>query len=396
MKSLSDKISYFFLSFIMLAIIVSFAFTGFEGISGGSNSVATVDGTPITKSEYSRAYEQLLARYSQSLGKGKSLTRKQIKDFRIEEQALNQVVRQKYLLNYANSLELKASPSEVKDRIKEYPFFQTAGKFDVSKYKQLLAANRISPSTFEEETQNEIKMMKLDRMLAFAGMDSKAFVEERMKFQSQGAKSWVVTFAKEDMTKNISVPSSEVKAFIADEKNQKTIDSLYKTYSAEQQFQKKTPKKMNQVKNEIVTKHLQRTKRKELTELVSKIKAELKEAMESGSKSKLSKLSSKYGVEFIDNNPINPLSINAKNADLEFDEVMPLFKNKDTNTVLEKENTTHVTFVKMVEFNRDEIKQEEIEKEWEQSRNYAAFATQQAIVKYSEENSKVVTKVSFN
>lgn len=396
MKSLSDKISYFFLSFIMLAIIVSFAFTGFEGISGGSNSVATVDGTPITKTEYNRAYEQLLARYSQSLGKGKSLTRKQIKDFRIQEQALNQIIRQKYLLNYANQMGLKASPSEVKDRIKEYPFFQTSGSFDVNKYKQLLAANRISPATFEEDTQDEIKMMKLDRMLAFAGMESKSFVKERLKFQKQGAISWVVTFAKEDMTKNINVPSSEVKAFIADEKNQKTIDSLYKTYTAEQEFQKKKVKKLSQVKNQIVTKHLQRTKRKELTELIGKIKEEAKSTLESGSKGKVSRLAKKYGLEFIDNNEINPLNVKAKNADLDFKDVMPLFDAKDTKTVIEKENATHVTFIKMNEFKNDELKAEEVDKEWEQSRNFAAFSTQQAIVKYSEDNSKVVTKVSFN
>lgn len=396
MKSLSDKISYFFLSFIMLAIIVSFAFTGFEGISGGSNTVATVDGTPITKTEYNRAYDQQVAQFSQNLGEGKSLTSAQIKGLRLQERALQMLIRQKHLLNYAEKLDLKASPSEIKDRIKELPFFQTAGKFDVKKYKGLLAANRISPTKFEEDTENEIKMMKLDRLLAFAGMESRAFIEQRLEYQSKNANSWVITFAKEDMTKNINIPRSEIKAFAQDEKNKNTIDSLYKTYKSEQEFQKKPVKSLSKVKNEIVAKHLRRTKRKELAELNQKIKAEAAKALRSGSKRSVQKIAKKYGIEFVDKNEINPLSIKVKNAELSFKEIMPLFKAQDTETVIEKDNATHVTLIKMVEFKTQEVKPEDIKKEWDQSRNYAAFTTQQAVVQHTEENSKVVTKVSFN
>ncbi len=396
MKNFSDKISYFFLTCIMLAIMVSFAFTGFEGISGSSNSVATVDGTPVTRREYNMAYEQLLSRYSQTLGGGKSLTTKQIKDFRIREMALQQAIRSKYLLNFANEMNLEASSAEIKDQIKKYPFFKTGENFDVNKYKQLLAANKLTPAKFEEDTAAEIKMMKLNQLLAVSGIESKSFVKERLNYQSQEANAWVVTFAKEDMTKNIDVSNKEVNDFIATEGNKNTIDSLYKTYKAKADFDKQTAKPLSKVKNELVKKHLQKTKRKELSELNEKIKKEVAIALERGKKNEVNKVVKKYDLEFIQDTTISPLNVKIKNAEIDFEELLPMFKNKNTNKVVQKENQTHVTYFKMTDYKNKPVTDEEVQKELEQSKNYGSFGAQQAIVTYSENNAKVTTRVTFD
>ncbi len=55
-NAFAGKISYFILTFIFLIITASFLFSGFDNFSmGTAQSVATVDGTPITVKEYQAA-----------------------------------------------------------------------------------------------------------------------------------------------------------------------------------------------------------------------------------------------------------------------------------------------------------------------------------------------------
>lgn len=390
MKNLSDKISYFFLSFIMLAIIVSFAFTGFEGFSGSSNSVATVDGTPVTRQEFNQAYNMLISRMSPD----KSLTSKQIRDFGIRERALQSVIEQKHILNFASSLDFKASPSEVKSEIRELPYFKTGNKFDLNKYRQLLAVNKLSPAKFEEQIIDQIKTQKLQALLS-AGIFSDTYVKEKLKFEKYQANAWVMSFAKEDMVKNIKVPKAKIDSFVNDENNKSTLESLYKTYQARTLAKKEKVKTLDQVKRKIAKEHLQKISRKELGELHTDLTSKIQAAMEGNKLSELKRLKSQYGLNFQEKYALNPLNYNFRDAKFETDTVLNLFKEKDLNTVLKDENSTHITFVKVKEYTNGEVKEKDFKKEIQTNKNFALFTLQSAILKYAEKNSKVTTKVNF-
>lgn len=229
-NKVTSKISYVILTFFIVAIIVSFALTGFEGFNASSGSVAKVDGEPITLREYNNVLTQELQRYAQIFGK--DLTNQQIQQFRIKENALRNLVQQQLLTNYAKEIGLNASPSETKERIKKLDYFQTSGKFDVNKYRGLLAANQLSPSGFEEMISQEIVLEKLQGLLINVPVSNEA-TKEMLLMSSQGGSAHLVTIDKEAMTQNLEVSAKEISDFLSEEKNQKIAQSLYETMSDE-------------------------------------------------------------------------------------------------------------------------------------------------------------------
>ncbi|MEX0799315.1 MAG: SurA N-terminal domain-containing protein, partial [Bacteriovoracaceae bacterium] len=226
----TGKISYIILTFFIAAIIVSFALTGFQGFSSSSNAVAKVDGEPVNVREYNNIVNQEIQRYSQMFGK--DLTGQQIKQFRIKENALRNLVQQQLLTNFANDTGLDASASEIKSRIKGLEYFLTNGKFDVGKYKQLLQANNFNPASFEEMIEEEIVLEKLQSLMTGV-LVSNSYVKDAIKFKNAGAKARAVHFDKESMTRHLEVNQQEIQKFLSEEKNQALAKSLYKSMSEE-------------------------------------------------------------------------------------------------------------------------------------------------------------------
>lgn len=226
MNKFSNKVSWLIISFFMAAIIISFVLTGFQGFSSAPNAVATVDGTPVSVNEYQQVLNSKLDQFSRMFG-GKSLTNQQIRQFRIKENALRDLINQKLVLNYVTDMNIEVSEQEVKETIKELPYFQTAGKFDVNKYKQILA-NYMSPSKFEERTKEDIKLSKMQNLIESIGV-SDAYAKDVLRFKQNEAIVNAVRFDKEALTKFIEIPKSEIREFATDKNNEGVLRSVYAT-----------------------------------------------------------------------------------------------------------------------------------------------------------------------
>lgn len=231
MNKFSSKISYVIVTFFMGAIIVSFALTGFQGFSSSADAVATVDGTAISINEYNQMLNSQIQRYSQYFG-GKSLTAQQIRQFRVKESTLQTLVQQKLMQNLAGDMKFDSSETEMKQEIKKTPFFLTDGKFDVRKYKAILARNNYSPSKYEVVVKNEIATRKLTEVFSSVQV-SDNYAKDILKFKKNTVTVTGVEFDKESMTKYINVPNKEVKAFIADTKNEAILKSLFNSMKKE-------------------------------------------------------------------------------------------------------------------------------------------------------------------
>merc|ERR1711976_606668 len=126
-------------------------------------------------------------------------------------------------------------------------------------------ANNLSPANFEETLVDDIKMKNL-RSLVSAIIPSQNAVKSEIHLKSLATEAIVVSFQKEEMTKNLSVGNKELTAFIADTKNESLLQALYKSFKAEEE-KKKTKKiaSFEEKKNELAKSHLQKSKREELT-----------------------------------------------------------------------------------------------------------------------------------
>ena len=397
MKNFSNKVSSLGVSLIMGAIIIAFVLTGFQGFGTNAGQVANVDGTPITSKEFNQMLNMQIDRYTQMMG-GKSLTSQQIKMFRLRESTLSNLINQKHLLNFASDLEFDAGKMHVKDEIKNYKFFETNGKFDISKYKNLLRANNISPATFEEDIVNQVKNNKLRELLE-STQDSQTLVKQLLRIKNLKGKAYAVSFDKESMTKNLSIPSAEMKKFANDKKNESLLNALYKTFESQQKAKKvKKVPTFAQKKMDLAKEHLQKTKRAELKKFNEELIASIETALASNSVTKLAGLKKKYGINFEEKYELSPFNNKFQSVTFNEDDVFELFKTKSTEKVLKEDSPTSVGFVKMVSFEKFDpanIKEKEIEEEVKLSNQRNMRLLETEIIKYKEKNSKVVTNLQL-
>ena len=397
MKNFSSKVSSLGVSLIMGAIIIAFVLTGFQGFGTNAGQVANVDGTPITSKEFNQMLNMQIDRYTQMMG-GKSLTSQQIKMFRLRESTLSNLINQKHLLNFASDLEFDAGKMHVKDEIKNYKFFETNGKFDISKYKNLLRANNISPATFEEDIVNQVKNNKLRELLE-STQDSQTLVKQLLRIKNLKGKAYAISFDKESMTKNISISSGEVKKFANDKKNENLLNALYKTFESQQKAKKaKKVPTFAQKKIDLAKEHLQKTKRAELKKFNEDLISSIEKALANNSVSKLKSLKKRYGINFEEKYELSPFNNKFQSVTFNEDEVFELFKSKSTEKILKEDNPTSVGFVKMTSFEKFDpasIKEKEIEEEVKLSNQRNMRLLETEIIKYKEKNSKVVTNLQL-
>lgn len=143
------------IGFIGFVFVVSGVFSpkSTRGLHEGSVA-GTVNGEPITLSEFNRALNQRME-FFKSMGGGK-LSDEQLKAFRIREGVFQELVRRKLMEQEAAKQGLEASDEEVMERIREIPAFQKDGRFDVAAYKQTLQANNYTPGNFERMVRSDL------------------------------------------------------------------------------------------------------------------------------------------------------------------------------------------------------------------------------------------------
>ncbi len=393
MKSVSNKMSYFAIMVIMGAIIISFVLTGFQGFGNSAGQIGSVDGNPITSREFNQAVQEQMNRYTQMF-KVKSLTNQQIRQFKVKEAALQTLVSRKLISNFANDLKFDAGKKSIKEEIKKYKVFQTGDKLDVTKYKALLKANRLSPTKWEAGVISDIKTKKLSSLLGTI-QDSEGAARNLLRLRKVEMKSLVASFDKEKMTEFVPVPSKEVNKFVNDKKNDGLLRGLYRTYEVVQQQTKKKANKFDLVKKTLAKKHLQKTKRLELTALIKDIKKQISDAMAGKRISTLKKLQKKYKLDFDQKYIFTPFNTKYKTTSFKEGEVLDMIKNKDTKKVIEADSATSITIARAISFKNEEVKEKELKKELAFSGQRNARFLEQAILKYKEKTSKVTTAANL-
>jgi peptidyl-prolyl cis-trans isomerase D len=211
-------------------LIASFALTGFQSnvsfISDGAPSVAKVDGNLVTVKEYRNALRQQVEFYSKMMG-GKSLTTKQIDQFGIKQTVLKRLVERKLVENVASENGFASSGKELIAEIKKLPYFQSNGKFDLNRYKQLLAANRFTPQGFEATTAKDLKVQKFEKLLNDLNISSNKFSADLTRFKATSTSVNVVEFSKESLRSKIAVSSSEINKYLKDVKKTKELQTKF-------------------------------------------------------------------------------------------------------------------------------------------------------------------------
>ncbi len=121
---------------------------------GAGLIVAEVGETRITRGEWNQAFENLVEVYRRVYQD--RFSEEMIKQMRLRETALDNLINKVLQLDEAARLGLQVSDEELRARIRSLPYFQQDGRFAKQKYLRLLQMNRLTPGDFERQQREEM------------------------------------------------------------------------------------------------------------------------------------------------------------------------------------------------------------------------------------------------
>ncbi|MGA9537817.1 MAG: SurA N-terminal domain-containing protein [Desulfobacterales bacterium] len=217
------------IKFILGAVILAFIPFGY-GIYQDRRDVkiATVNGDPVSFEEFNRQYNNLVEQVRRNFGG--SLNEETIKGLRLKEQALNQLIDQKLMLDEAANLGISVSDQELAESIAKIEAFQTAGVFDPKRYEYVLSRLRLTQDAFEADQK---RAMLVDKMSKFVAANVKVSDAETLDWYKWNNASVDLRFVKfpANHYQDISTTEDEVNSFFeAHKENYKTDVELNARY----------------------------------------------------------------------------------------------------------------------------------------------------------------------
>ncbi len=222
----STLISGAIIGFIGFVFVVSGVFNpkSTRGLHEGAVA-GTVDGEPISISEFNRSLNQRMEMFK-NFGGGK-FSEEQLKQFRVKEGVFQELVRRKVMIQEAKRQGLEASDEEVKERIREIPAFQKDGKFDVAAYKQTLEANNYTASGFERMVREDVSSQAWQGYFQSRVHVSEGEIKRQYEIDNDKRDIKYVLLTSESGKQALAVSPEEVKKYLAETAKANLVKSQY-------------------------------------------------------------------------------------------------------------------------------------------------------------------------
>lgn len=212
LQTINDKAKGWVAYAIVIFISIPFMLFGIGSyLDGGEKAVAaTVNGEEIPTSLLTTATLQQKQRMQSIFG---GALPPQYNDRTIKQEVIDDLVNRELLKQSVDANGYRASNAEVGESIRSMPTFQKDGKFDQTTYQQLLTANRLNPSTFEQQTRDDLTLQHMTRAVSSSSLVSKqeAGLYQSLVEQERTGQTYTI---RADSFKSEVVPDKEkVKAF---------------------------------------------------------------------------------------------------------------------------------------------------------------------------------------
>lgn len=200
-------------TFLLALIVVVFVlfYGGNKMREQGSEKVAEVNGETISQQEFAVQYQKLGDMY-RDLFKGQ-LTPEAIKNLKLKSTAMENLIDRRLLLQESRRLRLDVSDEELMSAIARAPEFQIDGRFSKNRYLQVLAANRLNPTRFEDEQREQLLIQKLSDVVQDAARVSENEVRERYAFAEERVNFHFIRLAAPDFLPQAGVTEEEIKSY---------------------------------------------------------------------------------------------------------------------------------------------------------------------------------------
>ena len=214
------------LALVCLAFVVFYipSFLRWGDQAAPTDSIARIDGSSITASEFRRAYVAQLSAYRSAYGG--SVSEQLLKQLGIDQQILQQMVDERAALAEARRQGITVSDEEVGQRIMTMPAFQENGRFiGQERYRQMLQMQRppLIVSEFEESLRRSLVIEKLRSALTGWMTVTDAEVSQEYRRRNEKVKVELVSFTTDKFRDKVQPTDAEIAAFFEGRKEQYRI-----------------------------------------------------------------------------------------------------------------------------------------------------------------------------
>ena len=285
--------------FILGAVTLPFVFFGtYQYFTGGGDqqAVASVGKNKITQQDFDEALRDQQQRMRQALGDNFDSSMLDSPEMRYA--LLDQLVNQRLLENAARSERFRVTDTQLAQFIAGLPVFQDNGKFSQDKYREVLAAQSMSPLMFEQRVRGDLVLSPLQDPIVSGSIAAHSSVAHYLTLHDQKREVAVAAIAIDQYEKSVSVSDADVKAYY--DKNPKAfetpetarIDYLLLTQDAIAKQIKIDPAELKQVYETNARQYTTNEERKASHVLIA-VKKDASEAEKAAAKKKADEIAAK-------------------------------------------------------------------------------------------------------
>jgi peptidyl-prolyl cis-trans isomerase D len=200
--------------FVLALIAIPFAFVGVDYYfrrDATTAPIATVGGSEVTRAEFDELVRQQQDRMRQTMGR--AFDPAIFDNPEVRYSLVEQLVSQRLLQQQAQEQRFRVTDADLARAIGEIEAFRVDGKFSPERYRQLLAAQNMTPAMFEQRLREELVLAPLSEPLASGNIVAKSSAERFVALLEQQREVAAATVDAEPYAKDVKVDDAAVKAF---------------------------------------------------------------------------------------------------------------------------------------------------------------------------------------
>ena len=200
---------------LLLFIFPSFAFFGLQSYSRfreHENAVAKVAGQPITQQEWDAAQRRQMERLQQMFGA--QFDQKMFNTPEAKQGVLDTLITQRVIATEAAREHLSVSDRALQETILGIPGLTGPdGKFDVERYKSLLAAQGMTPEMYEASLRHDLAVQQVSNAIVSTAFVPKAVAERLSDLGAQEREVQEMLFKASDYAPQVKVTDEMLKSY---------------------------------------------------------------------------------------------------------------------------------------------------------------------------------------
>ncbi|CAL61904.1 putative peptidyl-prolyl cis-trans isomerase D, ppiD-like [Herminiimonas arsenicoxydans] len=200
---------------LLLIILPSFAFVGLESYTSmgdASNTVAKVADQTITQPEWDAAQREQMSRFRQMFGD--QFDAKMFDTPEAKQEILNNLIAQRVLTAEAKRNKLAVTDQALQQTIVNMGGLTTAdGKFDVERYKAILAAQGMTPTMYEARLRQELTSQQVNAAIQNTAFAPDSLAKRLSELGEQEREVQQLAFKTSDYAGQVKVTDDMLKSY---------------------------------------------------------------------------------------------------------------------------------------------------------------------------------------